>query len=314
VKYEPANTNAEWTYILAMVIVVGLSVLVWHFLPHAILLVPAAVGKAFAPYIAALCFCLAAAAILWKFECRTTFDLNALKRLAAKTSPTSDLGPGFDPNRYDDAWAPPRGAAAFLDLHRLRVGSALTSEAFAGQLGERWVYTSRAPRHVQCLAVLFALHSNPDRRTEADEFRDALAVAHARKSTDEERTGAVRALLAPHLADTGLLAVIDGGTKGHAYVATAMTALISSARRAGGVLASAEFLWLKGVDRSLWYALNNVGRRAVHVEGAGAVAHFEAERLAGIPLGIPHTESAEAALLDWFRKDDVTTSMEARTS
>jgi hypothetical protein len=64
----------------------------------------------------------------------------------------------------------------------------------------------------------------------------------------------------------------------------------------GGVLASAQFLWLRGVDRELWYACNNLGRRTFHSEGAGALAHFMAEDAAGKALPIPRLETALIAL------------------
>jgi intracellular multiplication protein IcmP len=60
----------------------------------------------------------------------------------------------------------------------------------------------------------------------------------------------------------------------------------------GGVLAPAQFLWLRGVDRNLWYALNNLGRRSFHSEGMGAMAHFMAEQAAKKPLPIPRVDTA----------------------
>ncbi|MDR1856864.1 MAG: hypothetical protein LBR22_06850 [Desulfovibrio sp.] len=47
--------------------------------------------------------------------------------------------------------------------------------------------------------------------------------------------------------------------------------------RTKGVLATSEFIWLRPVDRPLFYLLNNCGRKVAWPEIAGAWAHFKAE-------------------------------------
>jgi hypothetical protein len=291
-KYEPEYGNSEWTYLVGTMTIAGSMALAWHLFPHAILLL-AEIGRATAPYAAVSCLGLAAFAYFRKRECRNRYDLAALKEVAAGHWPTSNLGTSFDPDRYDDNWAPSKSVAAFFDANRLRVGDEATTVALVKQLGERWHYANRAPLHVQCLAVVFALHADPSRRKESDAVKNNIAATFANGAEKDERDAAIHELLAPHLMDQDVLRWCDKTAVGHAYVATVLMAMLSATRTEGGVLGAAEFLWLKGVDRPLWYALNNVGRRLVFVEGAGAVAHFEAECHAGIPLTIPHVEAAE---------------------
>ena len=69
----------------------------------------------------------------------------------------------------------------------------------------------------------------------------------------------------------------------HAYVGTLMASLLEIAR-IEGVLATAEFLWLKLVDRRLCYMLNSVGRQATIVEVAGLFAHWRSEKRLERPL------------------------------
>ena len=79
-------------------------------------------------------------------------------------------------------------------------------------------------------------------------------------------------------------------------------ALLNEARLKAGVLAPAQFVWLKLVDRRLWYALHSLGfetegfGRYLHpnprVEAAGARDHWAAERLSGRPLLRPEIERA----------------------
>jgi intracellular multiplication protein IcmP len=79
-------------------------------------------------------------------------------------------------------------------------------------------------------------------------------------------------------------------------------ALLNEARLKAGVLAPAQFVWLKLVDRRLWYALHSLGfetdgfGRYLHpnprIEAAGARDHWVAERIAGRPLLKPEIERA----------------------
>lgn len=68
-------------------------------------------------------------------------------------------------------------------------------------------------------------------------------------------------------------------------------ALLEYARRRG-VVSTASFGWVKAFDRTLWYALNQTGRRVCSVEAAGAWSHFYAEAAIGRTLEDPYMEIA----------------------
>ena len=72
-------------------------------------------------------------------------------------------------------------------------------------------------------------------------------------------------------------------------------ALLYRARQKG-VLATSQFLWLRPLDRSLWYALNQCGGRAAWAEGFAAWAHYQAEEKVGMLLMEPHVQPAVASL------------------
>jgi intracellular multiplication protein IcmP len=80
-----------------------------------------------------------------------------------------------------------------------------------------------------------------------------------------------------------------------------MIRALLTAREEGGVLAPAQFVWLRGYDRALWYPLNNLGRQAYHMEAAGAMAHFKAERLTRRPIPKPKLDGALRTLSDLMR-------------
>lgn len=112
------------------------------------------------------------------------------------------------------------------------------------------------------------------------------------------------------VAEKGLLQRIDGICKGengrklakiaarHAYVETAMPAMLAAGRKDRGVLPAAAFLWLKSADRLMWYILNSVGNDAIMIEAAGALAHSKAEIQIGKPLRRPAVYQASRALIE----------------
>lgn len=77
----------------------------------------------------------------------------------------------------------------------------------------------------------------------------------------------------------------------HAFTYTGLMSLLEAARE-GRTLAPSSLRWLKGRNRTLWYALNCVGKKVAFVESAGTFAHWLLECEAKIP--IPHSEVTEA--------------------
>ncbi|MDR1546926.1 MAG: pentapeptide repeat-containing protein [Deltaproteobacteria bacterium] len=66
--------------------------------------------------------------------------------------------------------------------------------------------------------------------------------------------------------------------------------------RTQGTLPSSLWIWLKPTDRTLFYALNQVGGRVAWVEAAGPWSHLSAELAAGRAVWEPRLAAAEAAL------------------
>lgn len=85
-------------------------------------------------------------------------------------------------------------------------------------------------------------------------------------------------------------------------------ALLGEARKKG-VLATSQFIWLRPLDRPLWYALNQCGGRAAWTEALAAWAHFQAEEHAGKTLSAPHIDAAVESLKNslesqgWLKRD-----------
>lgn len=187
----------------------------------------------------------------------------------------------------------------WLSFHRIPVVNGVpdreaTRRAFSSQLGPRWNGFDDLPPYIQGLCAAYAL-KGVQKREESDEFLGRLAICWSHKTgyhLPPELLKEIRHILKD--PDVGGKA-LEIAAK-HAYRTTAILAILKWARFMGGVLAAAQFLWLRGVDRELWYSLNNLGRRSFHAEGAGAIAHYMAETQAEKALPIPRLDTAIVTL------------------
>lgn len=178
-----------------------------------------------------------------------------------------------------------------------------TTTAFARQLGETYVGLKSQPVHVQALAVTSNLSRMRDKRVQG--LKESLAEIWTLNPRAEAETKTAE-LIAPYLADQKMTTGIEKIMGGHAFVNSAMMGLFEAAKKEGGVLACGEILWVKKIDRPLWYTLQNVGRHAYFIEGAGARSHFFAERVSGEPKVEPYVGEAVFGLKDYLIKQGIT--------
>jgi len=162
----------------------------------------------------------------------------------------------------------------------------VANKIFALQLGPYWQGTAKLPLHARALFAVFAARYNNDTQAAAN----LLAQISKSSLTKLDFTGADE--LCKKYENTKAIQKIING---HAYVLTVMASMLIAARE-DGVQASSDFLWLKPVDRRLWYMLNNVGRQTAFVEVAGPFAHWVAEKEIGRKLIVPLVEEATNAL------------------
>lgn len=158
---------------------------------------------------------------------------------------------------------------------------------FSLQVGQFWRDIETFPLHIQALYAIFLARANQD-RANADKL---LAQIGASASSDKLDFRGVKEVVRKH-KDSKFAKYAE---KRHAYMLTVMATLLELART-DGVLATAEFLWLKPVDRSLWYMLNSVGRQTAFSEVAGAYAHWLAEKKINKALKVPMIDQAVKAL------------------
>lgn len=172
--------------------------------------------------------------------------------------------------------------------------------AFARQLGPRWQGALRLPPYKQVLMAAFCLKA-VRKRADADQMLGRLAKCWSNDKglqlgKDGRLLREARAILKNRDISGGLLAKCNQ----HAFETTAMLRGLQTAREEGGVLAPAQFVWLRGHDRILWYPLNNLGRQAYHMEALGAMAHFKAEKLTRRPIPKPKLDTAIESIVKYM--------------
>ncbi len=154
---------------------------------------------------------------------------------------------------------------------------------FALQLGEYWQGVERLSPSTKALFVIFAARANRDRD---GALKLLLQIAES-TTIGRLNFNGVNELWEKHKNNKAVNRIIHS----HAYVLTVMASMLELARK-DGVLASADFLWLKPTDRLLWFMLNSVGRQTVYSEVAGPFAHWNVERALGRRLLTPMIEEA----------------------
>jgi intracellular multiplication protein IcmP len=161
-------------------------------------------------------------------------------------------------------------------------------DVFAMQLGPRWSGSfDGCPGYIMALFAIFAAKSQHDNSGARKLIQQ---IARSSKSGKLD-FGGTRALLIKHVKAPAIGRVVGP----HAYILTMMASMLELAR-SDGVLASAEFLWLKPVDRRMWYMMNSVGRPTCFPEVSGPFAHWIVEKRLRRPLKVPMVEEAVEGL------------------
>jgi len=196
--------------------------------------------------------------------------------------------------------------AASAPLGAMRIGSSylkaklkreLTRRVLTVQLGSYWQNIESLPMHTQSLFAVFTARALHDKEA-ADQLLTQLSQSahydhNVQKKDEMLRLNelSTKILLKKYQGHPLVVAV----TERHAYVLGVMASMLVLARE-GGVLPSADFLWLKPCDRVLWLMLNCVGRKTAYVEVAGPFSHWVTECALGRKLRTPMVDTAVDAL------------------
>jgi intracellular multiplication protein IcmP len=192
-------------------------------------------------------------------------------------------------------WAMALTTLAFCEKHQIIesqeieghwVGKLIEGPAyrvFSLQTGRLWMGPKHLKLHVKALFTIFAAKANHDSEV-ANKLLDQISAS---AGSSKLNFSGVQPLFDKYYNTEPVQHIIAR----HAYLLTIMASMLEQART-DGVLASAEFLWLKPLDRPLWYMLNSVGRRVAVPEISGAFAHWIAEKELGGAIRTPMVDSA----------------------
>ncbi len=164
--------------------------------------------------------------------------------------------------------------------------------AFEEQLGRPWRGVKGLEDYKKVLLAAFCLKA-ARKRDQSDDFLGRIAKCWNMKGglnlgKDSKLVREANSVL----KNQDLAGKTLSQANRHAFETTAMIRALQYAREEGGVLAPAQFVWLRAHDRQLWYPLNNVGRQSFHMEALGAMSHFKAEKLTQRPIPVPKLEHA----------------------
>lgn len=178
---------------------------------------------------------------------------------------------------------------------KLEFGKAF--QALYKQLGERWKGPLKLPIHAQGIYAACAL-KHIRKRDECDDLLNQLAMAWTPEKGFRP-SPKLRSRIRSVIKDKNIGGKLLPYTNRHAYEATALLRALQRAREEGGILAPAQFVWLRGHDRALWYPLNNLGRKAYHAEATGAMTHFTHELVAGQRIPMPRFDETIKVLEEY---------------
>lgn len=266
---------------------------------------------------------LTMAASLWAYrkgpgtEHRTVFNLDGLIRKQSNIFPIIQPFVAFDPTTlpprapgspvpaelpiFAEALGPEEWVAYnAIPLHGTALDEAACFKVFARQLGARWRGPRHLPPHKLILLACFCLKA-ARKRGDADEMLSRLALCWShdkglKLSKDKKLLKDAQRVL----RDKDLAQKFLSRCNQHAWENTAMMRGLLTAREEGGVLAPAQFVWLRAHDRTLWYPLNNLGRYTYHMEAIGAMTHYKAEKMAQRPIPRPKMQDAVKTIVEYM--------------
>ncbi|MGH1404601.1 MAG: type IV secretion system protein [Alphaproteobacteria bacterium] len=175
-----------------------------------------------------------------------------------------------------------------------------TAQAFIQQLGKPWRGVKALDDYKQVLLAAFCLKA-ARKRGDCDKMLGRIANCWSFKgglklSKDSKLLKDAQKVLSNKSIAGETLKQVNR----HAFETTAMLRALQYAREEGGVLAPAEFVWLRAHDRELWYPLNNMGRQSFHMEALGAMSHFKAEKLTQRPIPVPKVDHAIETIQEYM--------------
>jgi intracellular multiplication protein IcmP len=216
-----------------------------------------------------------------------------------RTDPTvRTREPGTVPARLGGTWEEALQPAEWLGYYQVpvlkgKVDAEIAAARMAEQLGKPWSGPGQLAPHALALFVALCIQG-ARKRDEARAFAGELAGCWWPKKGFRPSRAVLKKIKAV-LSDPAMVNPALEIARQHHWTNVVFLRLILWARERAGNFASSQFVWLRPVDRTLWYVVNGAGRQPFWVEAAGVKAHFDAEMAHGYrALARARREIAEA--------------------
>ncbi|ENA27014.1 hypothetical protein HMPREF1487_09493 [Pseudomonas sp. HPB0071] len=179
-------------------------------------------------------------------------------------------------------------------------------KTFSSQLGPLWSGFEKLPPLEKALYAILCIYAAGD---EAKGWEVVKQIAFSFNEGERDKKGR---LLTPHFADTtGIDEILEqyGSNpevtkieKLHAHKINVMTGVLRLGRDKGRLF-HCNLLWLKPVNRTLWYALSGQGGTAWFWEQAGAWSHAQVEIMIGKKILRPMVAGAIDQMRDVLSRE-----------
>lgn len=259
-------------------------------------------------YPLALIVVLLMALLYWRHpdkSYRSVEDMQSLSVKMQKVFPASQIVAGLDlinTSIDDGPWAMALTPIEFAKRHKLmyretgtlqiKVDRLKAKMVFSQQLGRPWRGLQELLPHERAIFGILAAYINYNRKDpEALLEKISSSVTQDKLKNKSLDLSGAEVLIAQY-ADSK---VVQDITRRHSFVLTVFISLLVEARKTG-IVANSGYLWLKPIDRHLWYVLNNVGRKAVFIETGAVHGHWLAESKLGFAIAQPMVDEAVLGL------------------
>jgi intracellular multiplication protein IcmP len=245
------------------------------------------------------------------------FNLDRFIKFQSKSfpiiSPFVEFNPSNQPPRAPGTPVPAElplfaealGPEEWLAYHQIPIPDGVIDQkaafnAFAKQLGPRWKGPKGLKPYEQILLAA-CCYKAARKRDKSDEMMGRLAQCWSHdKGLQLSKSPNLIKEARRVLKNKDLSYNVLKKCNQHAWVTTALLRALLTARDEGGVMAPAQFVWLRGHNRTQWYPLNNLGRQSHHMEAIGAMAHFKAEKRAERPIPRAKVQDAVDAIVEYM--------------
>lgn len=193
----------------------------------------------------------------------------------------------IDEGEFSMALTPLQFARKYSLLRVRQIDMSDAEKLFATQLGRLWTKPERLNPITRALYACFCAQVMQDSEGSDEALRElVISISNGQPNFTKSAKLFEKYAHAPKVQEI---------CSRHAYQSTVLIALFAEGKKVG-IFPPNHFLWLKPINRTLWFSLNCVLRRTVFSEVAGIYSHYNAELVAGHPIEVPQVKAAAVAL------------------